>query len=151
MIVAMSEKLGWELQSEKVCVYQDVSDASEAMRLTAQQVCQLDIMGIHPDLSALDNFMPDTLVTRDQMVTVVSRILRWDLYNQGQTFYDQHIQQAHKIWLITKVDPAMIELRAYFYLMLYRATQQQLFSPVQKENSSQSEQEEEKKSGWSLW
>ncbi|MDO4713233.1 MAG: hypothetical protein Q4B28_00810 [bacterium] len=45
----------------------------------------------------------------------------------------------------------MIELRAYFYLMLYRATQQQLFSPVQKENSSQSEQEEEKKSGWSLW
>ncbi|MDO4713232.1 MAG: hypothetical protein Q4B28_00805 [bacterium] len=76
MIVAMSEKLGWELQSEKVCVYQDVSDASEAMRLTAQQVCQLDIMGIHPDLSALDNFMPDTLVTRDQMVTVVSRILR---------------------------------------------------------------------------
>lgn len=54
-------------------------------------------MGIHPDLSPLENFMPDMLVTRDQMVTVISRILWGDLYNQGQTFYEKHIQQAKKI------------------------------------------------------
>lgn len=151
MIVAFGEKNQWEMDSEKRCEYQDLEMLSEAVKWTAQQVCQRDVMGIHPDLSPLENFMPDMLVTRDQMVTVISRILWGDLYNQGQTFYEKHIQQAKKIWLIEQTDPSIVELRSYFYLILYRAIEQGVLSLDQKEKIQSAADQDEQKSRWKFW
>jgi hypothetical protein len=51
-------------------------------------------MGINQDVSPLKNFDPDEIVTRDQLTTVVSRIIRRSRYNQGgKTFYERHIEK----------------------------------------------------------
>jgi hypothetical protein len=51
-------------------------------------------MGINQDLTPLKNFNPDEIVTRDQLTTVISRIIRREKYNQGgKTFYEKHIEK----------------------------------------------------------
>jgi|UPI0003480582 hypothetical protein len=51
-------------------------------------------MGINQDLTPLKNFNPDEIVTRDQLTTVISRIIRRSRYNQGgKTFYERHIEK----------------------------------------------------------
>lgn len=75
MLGQIADQLQLEVRSEKACAFADLKSSPEATKATAQRVCQLDLMGINPDQTALENFMPDEMVDRAQMITVISRLL----------------------------------------------------------------------------
>lgn len=82
MLIHLSEGFGKSPNVKKACQFADLEKSPEATRKTAELVCQLDLMGIHPDQQALENFMPDQLVDRAQMITVLSRFLWGSQFNQ---------------------------------------------------------------------
>ena len=164
MIIALTEVTWQEPNIEKKCEFADLKWAPEATRVAAQLVCQLDIMGINQDASPLKNFDPDEIVTRDQLTTVISRIIRRSRYNQGgKTFYERHIEKLVEEGLlagtapndekITDTTPNLVEAKGIFYLLLQRAEKKNLIAipnPVIEEITVVPTQTEEK--SWrKLW
>ncbi|MBB1557607.1 MAG: hypothetical protein HG439_003925 [candidate division SR1 bacterium] len=158
MIIALTEVTGQEPNIEKKCEFADLKGAPEATRVAAQLVCQFDIMGINQDVSPLKNFNPDEIVTRDQLTTVISRIIRREKYNQGgKTFYERHIEKLVEEGLlagtapndkkITDTTPNLVEAKGIFYLLLQRAEKKNLITisnPVVEETTVIPTQTEEK-------
>ena len=139
MIVALTEVTWQEPNIEKKCEFADLKWAPEATRVAAQLVCQFDIMGINQDLTPLKNFNPDEIVTRDQLTTVISRIIRRSKYNQGgKTFYERHIEKLVEEGLlagtapnskkIIDTTPNLVEAKGIFYLLLQRAEKKNLIA-----------------------
>ena len=139
MIIALTEVTWQEPNIEKKCEFADLKWAPEATRVAAQLVCQFDIMGINQDVSPLKNFNPDEIVTRDQLTTVISRIIRREKYNQGgKTFYERHIEKLVEEGLlagtapndkkITDTTPNLVEAKGIFYLLLQRAEKKNLIA-----------------------
>jgi hypothetical protein len=96
-------------------------------------------MGINQDVSPLKNFDPDEIVTRDQLTTVISRIIRRSRYNQGgKTFYERHIEKLVEEGLlagtapndkkITDTTPNLVEAKGIFYLLLQRTEKKNLIA-----------------------
>lgn len=164
MIIALTEVTWQEPNIEKKCEFADLKWAPEATRVAAQLVCQFDIMGINQDVSPLKNFDPDEIVTRDQLTTVISRIIRRSRYNQGgKTFYERHIEKLVEEGLlagtapndekIIDTTPNLVEAKGIFYLLLQRAEKKNLIAipnPVVEEITVAPSQTEEK--SWrKLW
>lgn len=164
MIIALTEVTWQEPNIEKKCEFADLKWAPEATRVAAQLVCQFDIMGINQDVSPLKNFDPDEIVTRDQLTTVISRIIRRSRYNQGgKTFYERHIEKLVEEGLlagtapngkkITDTTPNLVEAKGIFYLLLQRAEKKNLIAIpnlIAEETTVVSTQTEEK--SWrKLW
>lgn len=86
--------------------------------------CQLNIMGIEPDKSPLVDFMPDKYVTRAEFGTVISRLLRWDKYenNDVDGWYKNHLEALKASGIISNTNPTALELRAWILLILHRTT-----------------------------
>jgi len=115
-------------------------------------------MGINQDLTPLKNFNPDEIVTRDQLTTVISRIIRRSRYNQGgKTFYERHTEKLVEEGLlvgtapndekITDTTPNLVEVKGIFYLLLQRAEKKNLIAipnPVVEEKTVVPTQTEEK-------
>ena len=74
MLLSVSNKLGIEIDEKKTCDFKDINWLPNADIATMKKVCQLNIMGIHPNQTALTNFMPKQFINRAQMVTVISRM-----------------------------------------------------------------------------
>ena len=158
MIIALTEVTWQEPNIEKKCEFADLKWAPESTRVAAQLVCQFDIMGINQDLTPLKNFNPDEIVTRDQLTTVISRIIRREKYNQGgKTFYEKHIEKLAEEWLLTNSSPSdkkasdttpnLVEVKGIFYLLLQRAEKKNLIAipnPVVEETTVIPTQTEEK-------
>ena len=158
MIIALTEVTWQEPNIEKKCEFADLKWAPEATRVAAQLVCQFDIMGINQDLTPLKNFNPDEIVTRDQLTTVISRIIRREKYNQGgKTFYEKHIEKLAEEWLLTNSSPSdkkasdttpnLVEVKGIFYLLLQRGEKKNLIAipnPVVEETTVVPTQTEEK-------
>lgn len=158
MVIALTEVTWQEPNIEKKCEFADLKWAPEATRVAAQLVCQFDIMGINQDVSPLKNFDPDEIVTRDQLATVISRIIRRSRYNQGgKTFYERHIEKLVEEGLlagtapndkkITDTTPNLVEAKGIFYLLLQRAEKKNLITisnPVVEEITVVPTQTEEK-------
>ena len=164
MIVSLAEIIWQEPNIEKKCEFADLKWTPEATKAAAELVCQLDIMGINQDVSPLKNFDPDEIVTRDQLATVISRIIRRSRYNQaGKTFYERHIEKLVEEGLlagtapndekITDTTPNLVEVKGIFYLLLQRAEKKNLIAipnPVLEETTVIPTQTEEK--SWrKLW
>lgn len=158
MIIALTEVTWQEPNIEKKCEFADLKWAPEATRVAAQLVCQFDIMGINQDVSPLKDFDPDEIVTRDQLTTVISRIIRRSRYNQGgKTFYERHIEKLVEEGLlagtapnskkIIDTTPNLVEAKGIFYLLLQRAEKKNLIAipnPVVEETTVVPTQTEEK-------
>ena len=127
MLLSVSNKLGIEIDEKKTCDFKDINWLSNADIATMKKVCQLNIMGLHPNQTALTNFMPKQFINRAQMVTVISRMIWGKTFNEwGNFFYTQHLKKAHEEALINKILPKSLEIRGYFYLILQRADQKGL-------------------------
>lgn len=127
MLLSVSNKLGIEIDEKKTCDFKDINWLPNADIATMKKVCQLNIMGIHPNQTALTNFMPKQFINRAQMVTVISRMIWGKTFNEwGNFFYTQHLKKAHEEALINKILPKSLEIRAYFYVILQRADQKGL-------------------------
>lgn len=139
IIIALTEVTWQEPNIEKKCEFADLKWTPEATKVAAELVCQFDIMGINQDLTPLKNFNPDEIVTRDQLTTVISRIIRREKYNQGgKTFYEKHIEKLAEEWLLTDSSPSdkkasdttpnLVEVKGIFYLLLQRAEKKNLIA-----------------------
>lgn len=127
MLLSVSNKLGIEIDKKKTCDFKDINWLSNADIATMKKVCQLNIMGIHPNQTVLTNFMPKQFINRAQMVTVISRMIWGKTFNEwGKFFYTQHLKKAQEEALINKIFPKSLEIRAYFYVILQRADQKGL-------------------------
>lgn len=86
--------------------------------------CQLERMWIHSTTyEPLQDFMPSKSVSRAEFWTVLSRILWWRSYEAGENskYYVEHLNQLKEIWVLTNIDPNLVEYRSYVILMIYRA------------------------------
>lgn len=127
MILPVGDKLGRAANEGKACSFKDLVGTPEASIATAKRVCQLNVMGIYPNEEALENFMPDQIVDRAQMLTTISRMLWGNSYNQGgKTFYEKHFDKVKEENVVRKPFANLVELRSYFYLVLQRAAEKGL-------------------------
>lgn len=86
--------------------------------------CQLDLMGVHPDMSPLSDFMPDQYVTRAEFGTVFSRLLRGNANEVTDKFwYQNHLLALQKASIVTNIEPTIQELRVWIFLQIYRSIQ----------------------------
>jgi hypothetical protein len=91
--------------------------------------CQLEIMGINPDGTPLDNFRPNDFVTRAEFGTVLSRLLRGDAYEyENGLYYTYHLNALREARIITNIDPTLQELRGWIFLQLLRVASEGLLN-----------------------
>jgi hypothetical protein len=85
--------------------------------------CQLNIMGINPDTTPINDFMPKKEVSRAEFGTVLSRLLYGEKYNLGETYYSEHLKALKNNGIMTQIDTpeSSIELRQRVRVMLMRS------------------------------
>ncbi len=87
--------------------------------------CQLLRMWIHTaDYTPIPDFMPRKFVSRAEFGTILSRILWWDKYEaekNSRYYYVEHLNKLKAAWILTDINPNLVERRSYAILMIYRA------------------------------
>lgn len=87
--------------------------------------CQLERMWIHTaDYTPIPDFMPRKFVSRAEFGTILSRILWWDKYEaekNSRYYYVDHLNKLKAAWILTDINPNLVERRSYAILMIYRA------------------------------
>lgn len=123
MLSVYSEELLWRTRIKNESVtYPDVSDKLGDLAYYIQEWYKLQIMGIHADGSALSKFSPSSSVTRWEFGTVFSRVLHGNKYNIGNShYYEKHLEVLKDEWILTNINPKLIEKRWWILLMLYRS------------------------------
>ncbi len=101
-----------------ICTFDDISNESSEMQSYIKLSCQFGLMGI-----GTTHFDPRWKVTRAQFGTVLSRAIRWDIYNNGDPFYLKHLNALQSHNIITNTNPSLKELRGYVMLMLMRTSE----------------------------
>lgn len=80
--------------------------------------CQLWIMGIW-----IKDFRPFDTVTRAEFWTALSRVLWWDKYEWGSTYYENHLKTLKSEWIMNNISsPMNNEIRWRVMLMLMRSS-----------------------------
>ena len=108
--------LGKTLNTWAVCAFSDTANQSDEMKWYITKACQLGIMWIDTKM-----FAPNGIVTRDQLGTVISRLLYFTP-ESGSPYYLVHLNVLKDKWIITNTNPALVEKRAFLMLMLMRAS-----------------------------
>jgi len=121
----------WELGANpninKDCLafYGSISWYNQEMKGYMITSCQLERMWIHTaDHTPITDFMPSKFVSRAEFWTVLSRILWWRAYEAEENskyYYVKHLNQLKEGWVLTNIDPNLVEYRSYVILMIYRA------------------------------
>ena len=102
--------------------FNDVSDELDAEYNSGVTLAyQLWIMWISmPN----NNFRPFDLVPRSELVTALSRMIfntpDW-IYEGTDYYYRNHMEKLWKQWIVTVLDPNMMEVRWYLMIMLMRS------------------------------
>ena len=122
--VYMTEVLGKTVvKSDTACSFVDSDQSTKDLLPYITQACQLRIMGLQSDgKTPLTNFNPNSLVTRAEFGTVLSRVLYGDRYNSKDTIQwrEWHLQNLQQQDIISVVTPTLQEKRGWIMLMLYR-------------------------------
>jgi hypothetical protein len=85
---------------------------------------QYQIMWIHWNWEPLKEFEPNRILTRKEFAAVFSRILFWDKYNiDGKEYWTNHIKALKEISVLTNGDPALLAIRWWVMLMMYRTAE----------------------------
>ena len=69
----------------------------------------------------IDKFRPNDTVTRAEFATALSRLLYGTEDWTDGKYYTTHLMKLYEEWIISVVDPKIIEKRWYVMLMLMRA------------------------------
>jgi 3-methyladenine DNA glycosylase AlkD len=97
------------LDTTKTCVFSDMADQTQEMQTYALQACQLWLMGI-----GSTTFMPNTVVTRAQLWSVLSRMF-YTTPESWTPYYVIHLNLLKEKWVITDTNPNLIEIRWYIF------------------------------------
>ena len=97
MVVNYLENVVWVKQTtSNSCKFTDESKITNDLRPYTKKTCAYDIMG-----SNWSDFRPMNPLTRAQLWTVLSRILRWDEYNNGgKWYYIYHLNMLKEKWIM---------------------------------------------------
>ena len=97
MVVNYLENVVWVKQTtSNSCKFTDESKITNDLRPYTKKTCAYDIMG-----SYWSDFRPMNPLTRAQLWTVLSRILRWDEYNNGgKWYYIYHLNMLKEKWIM---------------------------------------------------
>lgn len=118
-------KVLWQTpDTSRSCVFSDMQNQSEELKMYAVQACQLWLMGLKTDGTPATKFTPTGEVTRAIFGTTLSRALRGETYNWWTNRYEKHLKALQNGAIMTKIDkPFNSELRGYVMLMMMRADQ----------------------------
>ncbi|MEI7557444.1 MAG: hypothetical protein WCJ45_00905 [bacterium] len=99
------------------CVFADIDNQTDEFKGYIKEACQLGLMGV-----GMVAFEPDTLVTRAQFGTVLSRALYGTGNDNATPYYTKHLQALKTATIMNNIsDPTINEVRGYVMLMMQRA------------------------------
>ena len=103
------------------CDFVDVSHQSEELQWYITLACQLGIMGINTDGTPNTQFNPNDVVDRAQFGTILSRVIWWAVYNDGNPWYSLHLNALQTANIMTLISqPYKGEIRGYAMIMMRR-------------------------------
>ena len=109
----------WQKPDDTLYIsFKDVSDKMDAEYDNWVILAyQLWIMWINmPD----NKFRPNDYVTRAEFATALSRML-YGIDDWRPNYYSTHFEKLKSEWIMTKLDPNMLEIRWYVMIMLMRS------------------------------
>lgn len=114
--------LGKDLDAKKKCTFWDMKNETVEMQRYAKISCQLGIMWLNSDWTANTTFSPNTVLTRAQFGTMLSRLLRWSAYNgRPWRYYTAHLKALNGNGIMKNISsPMMDEKRQNVMIMFYR-------------------------------
>lgn len=112
--------LGKEPDESKICDFNDIhmefTTESMEIYLWIKKACRLWLMWVW-----ITDFNQDWKVSRAEFWTVMSRLLRWDKYNNvWKNWYDWHLNALQNNGIITNINPNLTEHKLWVLLQLYR-------------------------------
>ena len=122
--IAMSN--GLAVSNEKTCTFKDTSSLSTDQQNIAQLACQLNIMGVHPNYTPLENFMPEMTIPSEQLVTAFSRLMWRAQYEHvvEEIYYTLHMNAMYKAGIINNQTINVDQTLADFVTIAARAFNQ---------------------------
>ncbi len=119
MIVNYLENVKWSYSySWKLCSFPDENKITPDLVIYAKKACTYNIMWTNGR-----NFKPSNNVTRAELWTIISRIVRGDKYNTTKgAYYTEHLKALKANWIMNKIDnPETTYAKRYqIMVMLYR-------------------------------
>ena len=111
--------------SAKACEYDDMKTLSTDQQHIARLACQYNIMGIHPDGTPLEHFMPNDIIPSEQLVTAFSRLMWRNLYENTieERYYELHMNVMYLGGLIDEKALHAPQKLADFVIIASRALQ----------------------------
>ena len=103
--------------------YQDLSETNAELVGYIKTACELEIMWLQSDgKTPLEKFMPDQRVSRAELVTVLSRILYGNQYDNwsSERWWEWHMKKLSEDQIVKDTTPTIQEIRARVLLMLFR-------------------------------
>jgi hypothetical protein len=106
----------------------DLDKANADLQPYVVESCQLGLMGMHGDgVQVQDKFFPKRTITRAEVGTILSRLLRGTTYAtqlDDETYYGRHLQALKNAGIMRVISqPDKDELRGNILLMLRRSLQ----------------------------
>ena len=113
------KSLGYEPNTQKKCKFSDTKSVQWDLAPAIIESCQFGVMW-----QWITKFRPFDKITKWEVATAVSRIIRWDKYNWWEPFYVNHINALIQEWVIDNTGNVNEnELRWNVMLMLMKANE----------------------------
>ncbi|MDR0860841.1 MAG: hypothetical protein LBO09_07940 [Candidatus Peribacteria bacterium] len=105
--------------------FSDLSNTTTELQSYVIQSCQLGLMGMEGDgIGVQENFFPKSNITRAEVGTILSRLLRGTKYSAqpgDETYYDRHLQALKEKGIMKVISNAEnFELRGNILLMFWK-------------------------------
>ncbi|MDR3169519.1 MAG: hypothetical protein LBU27_07380 [Candidatus Peribacteria bacterium] len=106
--------------------FTDLNQANDDLQPYVITSCQLGLMGMNGDgIGVLEVFSPMKTITRAEVGTILSRLLRGTTYatqTKEEIYYGRHLQALQNAGIMRIISqPEMLELRGNVLLMLQRS------------------------------
>lgn len=103
------------------CDFEDIKYLDNDTKAYIIHSCKHWIMWINADgLTSKKQFEPENIVSYNELATVLSRLLYGVKYNYETVWYEKHVEQIEKIWLLSKNDLITIESVAKIFSIIYK-------------------------------
>jgi DNA-binding XRE family transcriptional regulator len=103
--------------------FSDIREVNPELQYFILASCELGLMGYYANgKDVQQNFRPNDTITRAEVGTLLSRLLRENTYaGADEQWYQKHLSALKKAEIMTLIDiPMMLELRGNMFIMLMR-------------------------------
>ena len=101
---------------ENKCEFEDINELTDEFKISVLKICWYWIMWVWNQ-----KFNADKKITRAELVTVISRILYWNEFNnEWSEYYIKHLTKLHSEKIISNLDYTLQEKRKNVFLILKR-------------------------------